>query len=206
MLPERLRSKFQGELAPVWAVGVVEPDVNRVENHKIHLSALRGAPPDSGGAHFALDRFARKAEAMIKAGEPLRDIAFVLGQAAHFIQDVNVPLHTIWGETYDQHWAYESQAFFHDWPAERHGYRGFRLVKSYKCFAFETARRSHDSVGLALSDNPPRSLIEDTWDHAVNDTVNLWLSIFYRALGPEKSSELYGIPAPLGEIGKGWFC
>jgi hypothetical protein len=49
-------------------------------------------------------------------------------------------------------------------------------------------------------------VIEKTWDDAVNDTANLWLSIFYRALGLAKALELYGIPAPKGELGKGWFC
>jgi hypothetical protein len=49
-------------------------------------------------------------------------------------------------------------------------------------------------------------VIEKTWDDAVNDTAKLWLSIFYRALRPEKCLQLYGIPAPKEEVGKGWFC
>ena len=45
-------------------------------------------------------------------------------------------------------------------------------------------------------------MIEKTWNDAVNDTANLWLSIFYRALGAGKALELYGIPVPAGEAGK----
>ena len=64
----------------------------------------------------------------------------------------------------------------------------------------------HKYYAQALLNPPPREVIEETWDDAVNDTANLWLSIFTRALGPEKSLRLYGIPAPKGEVGKGWFC
>jgi hypothetical protein len=47
-------------------------------------------------------------------------------------------------------------------------------------------------------------VIEKTWNDVVNDTANVWQSIFYRALGPQKSLELYGIPLPKGEKEKGW--
>lgn len=75
-------------------------------------------------------------------------------------------------------------------------------MKNYKCFAYEAAKRSHPYYDKALKNPPPREVIEKTWNDAVNDTANLWLSIFYRALGPEKALELYGIPAPAGEAGK----
>jgi hypothetical protein len=205
MLPEPLRAHLQGVLAPVLATGLLEPTYKRVDSHDLHLSAIRGTAPDGGGAHLALERFALKAEAMLKTDEPFREIVFVLGQAAHFIHDMNNPLHTAWGETDEEHSAYESEAYFRDWPGARHGYRGFHLVKSYRCFAFESARRSHAWAGRALWTRS-RQIIEDTWDHAVNDTINLWLSIVYRALGPDRSRERYGIPAPLGEIGREGSC
>lgn len=204
VLPEPVKRILETKVGMLY-YGVVEPDYNRVDDHKLPLSAIRGTMR-LGGASFALDRFARKAEAMIKAEEPVGEIAFVLGQAAHFIQDLNVPLHTIWGETREEHETYERQAYFLRWPGDRYGYRGFYLVKNYKCFAYETARRSHPYVSQALAPVPPSRVIEETWDSAVNDTATLWLSIFYRALGPEKSLERYGIPAPNGEKGKGWFC
>ena len=44
-----------------------------------------------------------KAEEMIKRDEDKQKIAFVLGQAVHFIEDINLPLHAVSGETKDQH-------------------------------------------------------------------------------------------------------
>lgn len=205
VLPGPLKRILEAEVGSLQ-FGVVEPDYNRVDDHKLRLSAIRGTMSGLGGASFALERFAHKAEAAIKAEEPVKEIAFVLGQAAHFIQDLNVPLHTIWGETREEHATYERQAYFLRWPGDRYGFRGFYLVKSYKCFAYETAQRSHPYVTQALSPVPASRVIEETWDGAVNDTANLWISIFYRALGPEKSLERYGIPTPKGEKGKGWFC
>jgi hypothetical protein len=40
----------------------------------------------------------------------------------------------------------------------------------------------------------------------VNDTANLWQSIFWHALGPERAWQLYGVPAPVKEIGNGSLC
>ena len=208
VLPEGVKKVFESDPENLSALlwGMVEPDYNRIEDHRIYLKVIRGTAQGSGGVHFALEKYAKKAEEMIKAGEPMDKIAFVLGQAAHFIQDANVPLHTIYGDTSAQHRTYEEAAYVWDWPGERYGYKGFYLVKNYKCFAYEAAKRNHPYYDKALKNPPPREVIERTWNDAVNDTANLWLSIFYRALGPEKALELYGIPAPRGEAGKGWFC
>ena len=102
----------------------------------------------------------------------------------------------------EQHRAYEGVAFFPSWLCDRYGYRGFRLVKDYRCFAYVAAERSHKYYTQALQTPPPREVTEKTWDDAVNDTASLWMSIFCRALGPEKSLRLYGIPAPKEEVGK----
>jgi hypothetical protein len=92
------------------------------------------------------------------------------------------------------------------WPDKRPEYAGFLLIKKYKCFAFDTAKRSSKHVDAALLSPPPREVVQTTWNDAVIDTANLWQSIFHRALGPEKSQELHGIRAPKGETGTGWFC
>ena len=208
ILPEGLKKAFESdpEIPSALLWGMVEPDYNRVEEHRIYLKAIRRTAPGTGGVHTALEKYAQKAEEMIRAGEPMVQIAFVLGQAAHFIQDANVPLHTIYGDTKEQHRAYEEAAYVWDWPGDRYGYKGFYLVNNYKCLAYEAAKRSHPHYEKALKNPPPREVIEITWNSAVNDTASLWLSIFYRALGPEKALELYGIPAPGGEVGKGWYC
>jgi len=208
VLPEKLKKVFESDPENLSALlwGMVEPDYNRIEDHRIYLKVIRGNPTGPGGVHTALEKYAKRAEEMIRAGEPMNLIAFLLGQAAHFIQDANVPLHTIYGDTRDQHRAYEEAAHVWDWPGERYGYKGFFMVKSYKCFGYEAAKRSHLYYDEALKNPPPREVIGITWNEAVNDTANLWLSIFYRALGPEKALELYGVSAPKGELGKGWFC
>ncbi len=59
---------------------------------------------------------------------------------------------------------------------------------------------------LALQNPPPSHVIETTWRDAINDTVDVWQSIIYRALGPQKSLELYGIPAPKSQKGTGPSC
>lgn len=208
VLPEGLRKALEGDSenrsALLW--GMVEPDYNRVEDHRIYLKVIRGTKEGPGGVHTSLEQYALRAEEMIRAGEPMPRVAFVLGQAAHFIQDANVPLHTIYGDSREQHRRYEEAAHVWDWPGGRYGYKGFQLAKNYRCLAYEAARRSHALFERALKNPPSREVIESTWDDAVNDTANLWLSIFYQALGPEKSRELYGIPAPKGETGKGRFC
>jgi len=211
VLPSPVREKLETVLYRLEG-GTVEPDLNRVDSHKIIFYSVSGgstwnrAPEPGKPADVALERFAQKAEEMIKAGEPMDQIAFVLGQAAHFIQDLNVPLHVVTGETREQHARYERVAYFTEWPGTAYDYAGFMAVKDYKCFAYQTAKRGKQYVNAALSADPPRAVIETTWNAAVNDTANLWLSIFYRALGPEKAKELYGIPAPWKEIGKGFLC
>ncbi len=208
VLPGGLKKVFESDPETLSALlwGMVEPDYNRVEDHRIYLKVIRGKEPGSGGVHTSLEKYAQNTEEMIRGGEPMVQIAFVLGRAVHFIQDANLPLHTIYGDTKAQHRKYEEAAYVWDWPGERYGYKGFLLVKSYKCFAYEAAKRSHPYYNKALKNPPPREVIEKTWNDAVNDTANLWLSIFYRAVGPEKALELYGIPAPAGEVGKGGFC
>ena len=204
VLPEGLKKVFESDPENLSALlwGMVEPDYNRIEDHRIYLKVIRGSVQGPGGVHFALEKYAKQAEEIVRSRKPMNQIAFVLGQAAHFIQDANVPLHTIYGDTREQHRAYEEAAYVWDWPGDRYGYKGFYLVINYKCFAYETAKRSHPYYDKALKIPPSREVIEKTWNDAVNDTVNLWLSIFYRALGPEKSLELYGIPVPAHEAGK----
>jgi Zinc dependent phospholipase C len=176
--------------------GVLDPDINRIYDHKI-----KGAPG-------ALNAHAKRAEVMIRENKPFAEIAFVLGQASHYIQDLSVPLHVTYDETRAEHAAYESVAYFREWPGDtkKYGYRGFKLVNDYKCFAYEAAERSGVYIQEARSSAPYRHVVEETWDSAVNDTINLLLSVFYKALGPEKSLQLYGIPAPQETVGNGKMC
>ena len=55
-------------------------------------------------------------------------------------------------------------------------------------------------------DRDIKRLTEIAWDQAANDTANVWQAIFWHALGPERAASLYGIPAPVKEIGNGSLC
>lgn len=206
LLPKSLQEALIPQLN-FLITGSVEPDINRIDNHKVYISGVgvnQNRPND--GANIALVRFARQAETMIKAGEPMDKVAFVLGQAVHFIEDINVPLHTVWGETQRQHDDYEGVAYLPNWVVEKHTYSGFVLIRNYNCFAYEIAERSNIYASLTLKYPPPPNVIENTYLAAINDVADFYQSIFYRALGPNKALELYGIPTPKEEKGMGWFC
>jgi hypothetical protein len=122
--------------------GAVEPDFNRVVSHKIQIVSLRGTPPPPrSGAADAFKRFATDAEEMIRLGRGLDEVSFVVGQATHFVQNLNQPLHAAWGETRAEHNEVEAQMLYRSWQKD-HTYRGFMLVKNYSCFAHEIAQNS----------------------------------------------------------------
>jgi hypothetical protein len=178
------------------------------------------APPLRSGAANEFKRLATYAQAMVRLGrldeapsDPemtlrlggLDDVLFVLGQATHFVQDLNQPLHAAWGETRAEHNEIEAQMLYRTWQKD-HTYRGFMLVKNYSCFAHEIAQHSSQHARALFFDREIKRVTEIAWDQAVNDTANLWQSIFWHALGPERAGQLYGIPAPVGEIGNGSLC
>jgi hypothetical protein len=204
----------------VILTGVVEPDVRRVVSHKIPIIALRGTPPPpKSGAANEFKRLATYAQEMLRLGRGLDEVAytpemlrlggsdellFALGQATHFVQDLNQPLHAAWG-TRAEHNEIEAKMLYYAWRNE-HTYRGFLLVKSYSCFAYEIAQKSSEHARALFFDRDIKRVTEISWDQAVNDTANLWQSVFVHALGPARALELYGIPAPVKEVGKGLFC
>jgi len=202
--------------------GVVEPDVRRVASHKIPIVALRATPPPAkSGAATELKRLATNAQEMFRLGRGLDygtydhemtlrfggldDVLFVLGQATHFVQDLNQPLHAAWGETRAEHNEIEAQMLYRTRQKD-HTYRGFMLVKNYSCFAHEVAQHSSQHARALFFDREIRRVTEVARGQAVNDTANLWQSVFWHALGPERSRQLYGIPSPVGEIGNGSLC
>lgn len=177
--------------------GVVEPDFNRVVSHKIHIIALRPTPPPPrSGVADAFMRFAKNAEEVLRLGRGLEDVSFVLGQATHFVQDLNQPLHAAWGETRAEHNEVEVQMLYRCWQKD-HTYRGFMLVKNYSCFAYDVAQNSSQHARALFFDREIKRVTETAWDQAVSDTANLWQSIFWNALGPERAWQEYGIPTPV---------
>jgi hypothetical protein len=67
-------------------------------------------------------------------------------------------------------------------------------------------RISSQRAGALFFDREIKRITEITWDQAVDDTANLWQSIFWNALGLERAWELYGIAAPLKAIGIASHC
>jgi len=194
-----MRDAFTPHVSVLLA-GAEEPDFNRVVSHKIPLISLRGTPPPpQSGAAGELKRLATNAQEMLRRGRDPGEVLFVVGQATHFVQDLNQPLHAGRGETRAEHNEIEAKMLYRSWQRD-HMYRGFMLVKNYSCFAYEIAARA------LFFDRDIKRVTEIAWDQAVNDTANLWQSIFWNALGPARAWQLHGIPAPAGEIGNGPPC
>jgi hypothetical protein len=205
VLPPPMREALAPHASVILA-GVVEPDFNRVVSHKIHFVSLRRTPPPPrSGAADEFKRLATNAEEMLRLGRGLDEVLFVQGQATHFVQDLNQPLHSAWGETRAEHNEIEAKMLYRSWQKD-HTYRGFMLVKSYSCFAYEIAQNSSQHARALFFDRDIKRVTEIAWDQAVNDTANLWQSIFWHVLGSERAWQLYGIPAPVKEIGNGSLC
>ena len=98
---------------------------------------------------------------------------FVVGQATHFVQDLNQPLHAGWGETRAEHNEIEARMLYRSWQKD-HTYRGFGLIRDYSCFAYQIARHSSQHTRALFFDLDIKRVTELAWDQAVNDTANLW--------------------------------
>src|SRR5207249_9931869 len=120
---------------------------------------LRGTPPPPRtGAPDALKRFATDAQEMVRLGRSLDEVAFVQGQATHFVQDLNQPLHVAWGETRAQHNEIEAQMLYRSGQKD-HTYRGFMLVKNYSCFHMRSRRTPRSMRGRSsLTERSSESL------------------------------------------------
>src|SRR6266566_6938192 len=204
-LPPPMREALTPHLSMLLG-GVVEPDFNRVVSHKIQIISLGGTPqPAKSGAPDEFKRLATSAQEMLRLGRALDEMLFVLGQATHFAQDLNQPLHATWGETRAEHNEIEAQMLYRDCQKD-HRYRGFILIKNYTCFAFEIAQNSSQHARALFFDREIKRVTEIAWDQAVNDTASLLQSIFWHALGPERAWQLHGISAPVSETGHGSLC
>src|SRR5207237_8832711 len=90
---------------------------------------------------------------MLRLGRRLDEVLFVQGQATHFVQDLNQPLHAAWGETRAEHNEIEAQMLYRSWQKD-HAYRGFMLVKNYSCFAYGIAQTySQHARALSFTDS-----------------------------------------------------
>jgi len=139
---------------------------------------------------------------MLRLGRDLWDVLIVVGQATHFVQDLNQPLHAGWGETRAEHNEIEARMLYRSRQKD-HTYRGFTLVRDYSCFAHETAQNSSQHTRALFFDRDIKHVTELAWDQAVNDTGYLWQSISWNTFGPVRAAQMYGIPAPVKKVGNG---
>ena len=205
VLPPQMREALTPHISSLLA-GVEEPDFFRVVSHKIPIISLRGTPPPPrSGAPDALKQFATNAQQMLRLGRDPWDVLFVVGQATHFVQDLNQPLHAGWGETRAEHSEIEARMLYRSWQKD-HAYRGFALVRDYSCFADQIAQNSSQHTRALFFDRDIKRVTEIAWDQAVNDTANLWQSILWNTFGLVRAAQTYGISELIKRIGNGSLC
>ena len=173
-------------------LGSGEPDQNRVIDHT-------NVPQCA----WMINKLAKKCEKMIRNGKDWDEILFTMGQATHYIQDLNCPHHGIGEYREGDHEDFEGRATRGDCKPEK--FDGFHYISNYKIFAYNAARFSAryiyfaDRLGSIDKDYQIyyEELITPLWEHSVNDVVDLWLTILNNGLGDKKYREL-GFPKQIG--------
>ena len=144
------------------------------------------------------NNYAKKSEKMIRNKKDWSDIIFTMGKAAHFIQDLNSPHHGIGRYIAGKHEKFEEYATRGYWAEEK--FDGFQYIVNYKNFAFNAARFSKRYIKFEnkiVDYEYNKKIMEPLYDHTTNDVIDLWLTIFYNALGGEKYKE-YGFSQKTG--------
>ena len=129
-MPDDVFKKYAKELRE----GVLEPDKNRVIKHD-----------DVNAVGMMIDTLARKCEKMIRENEDWSKIMFTLGQATHYVEDINTPFHCIKVKK-EIHEEFEKVAVDGSWYPEK--YKGFHYIKNYRVFADNICNFSERYVRL----------------------------------------------------------
>jgi hypothetical protein len=189
----KLVPKMPNDIFEIYASelksGVLEPDKNRVIDHT-----------DVAACAMMIDRLAKKCERMIKNNEDWAKIMFTLGQATHYVQDLNTPVHCIKVQK-NMHEDFEKIAVEGNWREDK--YKGFYYIKDYKILAGNICNFSARYISfvnkLYFKNDPEllKKIMEPLWSHTVQDVVDFWFTIFKNGFGEVKYKEL-GLPEPLG--------
>lgn len=193
-------------MLPASVKAVLSPHIYRLREGSVAPDQVYKLPqehslnPDgTGNADNLLEDFAKEAEELIRQKASWDKIAYALGEAAHMIQDLNQPQHTDKGEG-KNHRPYESMAYIDEWPrpGTNDGYDGFDHYTDYRAMAYHTASWSRQFFG-DVQDGPYGTevmpVVGTTWNHAVNDVADLWLSILLNA--QQGMGSMVEIPQPL---------
>jgi hypothetical protein len=188
LLSRMLNDKFDKKYLAELPRHVLEPDENRVIDHT-----------DVYECASMIHTLANKAERLLHKNEDWSKIMFLMAEATHYIEDLNNPYHCDGDD--DTHEDFENTAIFGYWTDE--DYDGFQYIKDYRMFAENTCRFSRrylkfaDKLVEAYDGDYYKKLITPIWKHAVNDVLDLWLTILWNGLG-ERDYKTYGLPEPKG--------
>ena len=185
MFNEDFNKMFLNELE----FNISEPDRNRIINHTDLLQCAS-----------MINSLANKSGRMLHKNEDLQKIMFTISQATHYIEDLNNPQHCS-GYERGYHEDFEWIAVKGYWTDK--SYDGFHYIKDYKIFAENTCRFSRRYLKYTYelyrkyNEDLYRKVITPLWAHAVNDILDLWLTILWNGFG-ERDYKAYGLPEPIG--------
>jgi len=137
---------------------------------------------------------------MIKNKEDWAKIMFMLGEATHYVEDLNTPFHCI-NVQKSIHEEFEKMAVEGQWQEGK--YKGFYYIKDYINFGFNICHFSERYVPFIekwYSRKDPellKKMMVPLWANAVQDIADFWLTIFRNGFGEEKYKE-FGLPEPVG--------
>jgi hypothetical protein len=184
MLNDKFDKKYLAELPR----NVLEPDEDRVIDHT-----------DVSQCASMIHTLANKAEKLLHKNEDWPKIMSLMAEATHYIEDLNNPYHCGWDD--DTHEDFENTAIFGYWTDG--DYDGFQYIKDYRLFAKNTCRFSRRYLKFAYrlleeyDEDDYEKFITPIWKHAVNDILDLWLTILWNGLG-ERDYKAYGLLEPKG--------
>ncbi len=184
-MPEDVFKKYAKELRE----GVLEPDKNRVIKHD-----------DVNAVGMMIESLAKKCEKLIRENEDWAKIMFTLGQATHYVEDINTPFHCIRVKK-EIHEEFEKVAVDGSWYPEK--YKGFHYIKRYRVFAENICNFSERYVPFIEKwyfKNDPEALqkmMTPLWAHTVQGIADFWLTVLWNGFGEQKYRKL-GLPEPVG--------
>jgi hypothetical protein len=188
LLSGMLNDKFDKKYLAQLPRDVLEPDENRVIDHT-----------DLYECASMINALANKASRLLHKNEDWSKVMLVIAEATHHIEDLNNPYHCDGDD--DTHEEFENTAIFGYWT--NGDYDGFQYIRDYRIFAENTCRFSRRYMKFAYKlieeYNPDdyKKFITPIWKHAVNDILDLWLTILWNGLG-ERDYKTYGLPEPKG--------
>lgn len=189
LLSKMLNDKFDKQYLAKLSANVLEPEENMVIEHT-----------DLYQCASMINTLASKAEKLLHKNQDWSKVMFLMAQATHYVEDLNNPYHCV-GYDQDYHEAFERIATSGYWTDE--DYDGFQYIKNYMMFAENTCSSSRRYLKFtykllqAYDQDYYKKFITPIWRHAINDVLDLWLTILRNGLA-ERDYKTFGLPEPKG--------